>query len=60
MLIYLKEAMKLCQTSCWIHFVIRVLEIKLTMEIVIYEEICSIKIRRTAFQTPLLILLLGL
>jgi len=30
----LKESMKVCQTSCWIHFVVRVLEIKLTMEIV--------------------------
>ena len=38
----LKESMKACQTFCWIHFVVRVLEIKLTMEIVIYEEICTI------------------
>jgi hypothetical protein len=38
----LKESLKACQTSCWIHLVVRVLEIKLTMEIVIYEEICPI------------------
>jgi hypothetical protein len=38
----LKESMKVCQTSCWIHFVVMLLEIKLTMEIVIYEKICTI------------------
>jgi len=38
----LKESMKACQTSCRIHIVVRVLEIKFTMEIVIYEEICTI------------------
>ncbi len=38
----LKESMKVCQNFCWIHFVIRVLEIKFTMEIVIYEKICTI------------------